>query len=50
VLRAVIAVMKHHDQSKLGEERLYLAYISTFLFIIKGSQAGIWRQELIHRT
>jgi hypothetical protein len=38
-----------------GEERIYLAYISTLLFITKGSHkrnssmAGIWRQELIQR-
>lgn len=42
-------------KSMLGEERVYFAYISTLLFIIKGSQernsnrAGIWRQELMKK-
>ena len=36
---------------QIGEERVHLAYISTLLFIIEGSQdrnsnrAGTWRQE-----
>ena len=47
--------MKHHDQKQIGEEKVYLAYTSTSLFIIKGSQdrnssrAGTWRQELMQR-
>jgi hypothetical protein len=45
--------MKHHDQKQVGEERVYPAYGSRSLFIIKGSQdrnssrAGTWKQELI---
>ena len=31
-------MMKHHDQKQHGEERVYLAYASTSLFIIEGSQ------------
>ena len=31
-------MIKHHDQKQLGKERVYLAYTSTSLFIIKGSQ------------
>ena len=40
---------------QVGEERVYLAYTSVLLFIIKGSQgkdsnrAGTWRQELMQR-
>jgi hypothetical protein len=30
--------MKHHDQSQFGEQRVYLAYTSTLLFIIKENQ------------
>ena len=47
--------MKHHGQKQVGEEKLYLAYTSTLLFIIEGSQdknsnrAGTWRQELTQR-
>jgi hypothetical protein len=45
--------MKHHDQTQLGDQRVYLAYTSTSLFIIERSQdrhsdkAEIWRQELL---
>ena len=28
-----MAVMKHHDQKQLGEERVYWAFTSTTLFI-----------------
>jgi hypothetical protein len=50
-----IAELKHHDQKWLGEERVYLAYTSTSLFIIEGAQGrnsnrvGTWRQELMQR-
>jgi hypothetical protein len=52
----VIAVMKHHDQSHLGEKRVYLAYASKSLFIVEGSwgknlnRPGTWMQELIQRS
>jgi hypothetical protein len=42
-------------RKQVGEERVYSAYTSTLLFIIKGSQdrnshrAGTWRQELMQR-
>jgi hypothetical protein len=42
-------------KKQVGEERVYLAYTSTLLFITKGSQdwnshrAGTWRQELLQR-
>jgi hypothetical protein len=45
--------MKHHDQKKVEEEWIYLAYGSTLLFITEGSQGknsnktGTWRQGLI---
>jgi hypothetical protein len=51
--RVTIAVMKHHNKNQFGEKRVYLAYISKSLFIIKGSQgrnsnwAGIWKQKLM---
>ena len=38
LVRVIIAAMKHHDQSKFGEERVYLAYTSISLFIIEESQ------------
>jgi hypothetical protein len=44
-------MIKHHDH--VGEERVYLAYISTLLLIIEGSQdrnshrVGTWRQKLM---
>jgi hypothetical protein len=43
------------SKKQIGEERVYSAYISTLLFITKGSQdrsshrAGTWRQELMQR-
>lgn len=46
-----IVVMTYYDQKYLGEERVYLAYISTSLFFTEGSQdrvssrAGTWRQR-----
>ena len=42
-------------KKRVGEESVYSVYISTLLFIIKGSQdwnsrwAGTWRQELTQR-
>jgi len=42
-------------KKQVGEEKDYLAYVSTLLFITKGSQdrnshrAGTWRQELMQR-
>jgi hypothetical protein len=42
-------------KNQAGEKRVYLAYTSTLLFIIKGSQdkssnrTGTWRQELMQR-
>jgi hypothetical protein len=47
--------MEHHDPKQRGEGRVYLAYISTSLFITEGSQdrnsskEGTWRQELMQR-
>jgi hypothetical protein len=43
-------------KEQAGEERVYLAYTSTSLFIIKGSQdrnasrEETWRQELMQRS
>ena len=54
-VRVTVAVMKHHDQKQLGEEKACLAYASMLLLIIEGNQdrksdtAGIWRQELMQR-
>ena len=42
-------------EEQVGEERVYLAHMSTALFIIEGNQdrnshrAGTWRQELVQR-
>jgi hypothetical protein len=42
-------------KKQVGEERVYSAYTSTLLFIIRGSQdwnssrTGTWRQELMQR-
>jgi hypothetical protein len=47
--------MKHHDKKQVGEKRLYLAYMFTSLFIIKGNQdrnshrAETQKQELMQR-
>jgi hypothetical protein len=30
-------MIKHHDQKKIGEERVYLAYTSISLFIVEGN-------------
>jgi hypothetical protein len=43
-------------KKEVGEKWLYSAYISTLMFITKGSQdwnshrAGSWRQELMQRS
>lgn len=29
IVIATIAIMKHHDQKQVGEERFYLSYVST---------------------
>jgi hypothetical protein len=53
VLRFLIAMVKCHDQKQAEEESIYLAYISSSLFIIKSSQdrnsnrAGFLRQDLL---
>lgn len=52
LIRVTLAVMRHHDQNQIGEDRVYLTLTSTLLFITggarKGTQAGpTWRQELI---
>ena len=36
--RVAIAVMQYHNQNQLEEARVYLAYISTLLFISEGTQ------------
>jgi hypothetical protein len=52
LFRVSISVM---TKKQVGEERFYLAYNSTFLFIIRGNQdrnslrAGTWRQELMQK-
>ena len=38
LVRVTNAMMKHCGHKQLGEERVYLIYTSTSLFIIKGSQ------------
>ena len=53
LVRVSTAAINHHDQKQAGQERVYLAYTSTVLFIIGGSQdrnsnrAGNWKQELM---
>ena len=37
-VRISTKIMKHHDQNQVVEERVYLAYTSTALFITEGSQ------------
>ena len=55
IVKVTIALIKHHQQKQLVEERIYLAYASTSLFITEGNQdrnsnrAGTWRQELKQR-
>ena len=40
LVRVTIAMMKHHDQNQLGQERGYLAYTLTSLFITKEGNTG----------
>ena len=55
-LRVSIAVMKHHVQKQLGEERVYVPH-SSFIqqFVTKSNEGrnwswtGTWRQELMWR-
>jgi hypothetical protein len=55
LIRVTTAMMKYHDQKQVREERSYLTYTSTFLFIIEGNQErninreGTWRQKLLQR-
>ena len=42
-VRVPTAAIRHHNQRKIGEERVYLAYTSISLFIIEGEKSG---QEL----
>ena len=55
LVRVSIPAQNIMTKKQVGEERVYSAYISTLLFITKGSQdrnshrAGTWRQELIQR-
>jgi hypothetical protein len=55
LVRVVVALMKHHDQTQLGEEMIYLAYTSPAPFIIKESQdrnsnrTGTWKKEPMQR-
>lgn len=37
LVRVSMAAMKHHDQTQLGEERVYLAYSSASLDFTEGS-------------
>lgn len=54
-LRVSVASDEQMNKTQLGEEKVYSAYISTLLSIIKGSQdrathrAGSRRQELMQR-
>lgn len=54
-LLAIFDLTKQHGQRQLEEEGMYLAYTSTELFIIKGSQdmnlnqTETWKQELMWR-
>jgi hypothetical protein len=56
LVRVCIPTQNIMTKKQVGEERVYSAYISTLLFITKGSQdrnshrAGTWRQELMQRT
>ena len=55
LIRVSTASVKHYDQNQVGEERVYLAYMSTLLFITRGRQdrnsnrARTWRQGLMQR-
>jgi hypothetical protein len=55
LVRVTIAMMEHHDQKQVVEERVCLAYTSTSQSITERSQdrnssrTETWRQELIQR-
>ena len=55
LVRITVAVLEHHDEKQIGEERVYLGYTSTLLFIIRGvqdrntSKTGTWRWALSQR-
>jgi hypothetical protein len=55
LVRAFIAVMKHHKQRHLWRKRFISDYSSISQFIIErikgrnSNQAGTWRQELTQR-
>lgn len=40
LVRVSVAELKHQDQHQVEKENVYLAYVSIFLFIIEGTQAG----------
>ena len=47
-----IAVMEHHGQKQVGEERGYLFICSHFYITVQdrdANRAGIWSQELMQR-
>ena len=44
--KLTIAVMKHHNQKQVGEERAYLAYTSTSQFITKEVRKGTQGRSL----
>lgn len=42
LLRVIVAVIKHHDQKQLGEERVYFApHLCIDVFIIEEVRIGI---------
>jgi hypothetical protein len=55
LVRVYIPAQSIMTKKQVGEERVYLAYTSTWLFITKGSQewnshrARTWRQELMQK-
>jgi hypothetical protein len=55
LVRVCIPAQNIMTKKQVGEERVYSAYTSTWLFITKGSQhrnshrTGTWRQELMQR-
>ena len=55
LVRVTIAAVKYHDQKQLGEERVYLAYMSWINCPLTDdkagtqSQLGTWRQEQMQK-
>ena len=49
LVRVTFAVMRHHDQKKVGEGRIYLAYASISLFITERMSGQEARQEQMQR-